>query len=92
MRLIHGTSILAAIGLVSFMALPGSAMAKVNVNENGNAVLCKGKTCKWLKPACKEEGGTYTQGAGGTGKCNFPGKVPLGLTSAEPKSPAKKGK
>lgn len=47
------------------------ATAGVNVNESGNAVLCKGKSCTWLKPACKQEGGKYTEGAGGTGKCNF---------------------
>lgn len=60
----------------------GLATAGINVNESGNAVLCKDKACNWLKPACSKEGGTYTQGAGGTGKCNFPSIGELQLIAA----------
>lgn len=78
----------AAIGGAS-LAAGTTAQAGVNVNEKGNSVLCKGKSCSWLKPACKKEGGKYTAGAGGTGKCNFPGKAALGFTAVPKSTPSK---
>ena len=82
-------TLVTALGLVP----AGDAQAGINVNESGNAVLCKGKkSCGWLKTACGKEGGTYAKGSGGTGKCNFPSKQKFGFSAAPAggKAPAKR--
>ena len=55
------------LGVAALGLLPAPpALAGINVNETDNSVLCKGASCKWLKQACKQERGTYSEGAGGT--------------------------
>ena len=85
-RFVYSMVVMAGIGVSSMFAAT-DVMAGINVNENGNSVLCKGKSCDWLKPACKKEGGTYTEGSGGTGKCNFPAVADVGFT-AKPMGPS----
>ena len=86
-RLVYAAMVLSAIGV----AMPiDRAVAGVNVNESGNSVLCKGSSCTWLKTACAKEKGTYHEGAGGTGKCNFPATAAIGFTT-EPRSSGTSG-
>lgn len=57
------------------------AKAGVSVNEVGNSILCKGKSCEWVQKGCNEEGGKYTDATDDQGvvygKCNLPltGKI-----------------